>query len=71
MDRLLLKPMECAEALGLGRSTTYQLIAEGTLPSVRVGSAVRVPLAALRTWIEKKAGAAADAEARSATGATR
>jgi excisionase family DNA binding protein len=51
MERLLLKPEEAATALGLGRATTYALLATGTLPSVRVGRAVRVPAEALRQWV--------------------
>jgi excisionase family DNA binding protein len=58
MDRLLLKPTEAAETLGLGRSKTYELIADGTLPSVRVGGSVRIPADALRSWVAECAGAA-------------
>jgi excisionase family DNA binding protein len=54
MERLLLKPTEAAEVIGLGRSKTYQLISSGAIPSVRIGKSVRVPVAALRTWIEKQ-----------------
>ena len=53
MERLLLRPQEAADALGLGRSKVYQLLATGDLPSVRIGRCVRVPVAALREWIER------------------
>ena len=49
---LLLKPAEVAVALGLGRTKTYSLIGDGTLPVVRVGRSVRVPSAALARWVE-------------------
>jgi len=54
MERLLLKPTEAAEVIGLGRSKTYQLISSGVIPSVRIGKSVRVPVVALRNWIEQQ-----------------
>jgi excisionase family DNA binding protein len=51
VERLLLRPAEAAEALGVSRSRAYELIAAGELPSVRVGGSVRVPVAELRRWI--------------------
>jgi excisionase family DNA binding protein len=54
MDRLLLRPVEAAEAIGVGRSKVYELLASGELPSVRVGSSVRVPVDALRAWIARQ-----------------
>lgn len=54
MEKLLLRPIEAAEAIGLGRSKTYQLISSGAIPSVRIGKSVRVPVVALRKWIEKQ-----------------
>ena len=54
MDKLLLRPIEAAEAIGIGRSKAYELLASGELPSIRIGSSVRVPVDALRAWIERK-----------------
>jgi excisionase family DNA binding protein len=54
MDRLLLRPTEAAEVIGLGRSKIYELLATGELPSIRIGSSVRVPVDALRAWIDKQ-----------------
>jgi excisionase family DNA binding protein len=51
MDRLLLRPMEAANAIGIGRSKVYELLASGALPSIRIGSSVRVPVDGLRAWI--------------------
>ena len=51
MDRLLLRPDEAAEVLGVGRSKLYELLAAGDLPSVRIGRAVRVPVSALERWV--------------------
>ena len=51
MDRLLLRAGEAAELLGVSRSRVYELIAQGTIPSIKLGSTVRVPLDALRQWI--------------------
>ena len=55
MDRILLRPGEAAEVLGIGRSRAYALIAAGVIPSIRIGKSVRVPSDALREWVEKMA----------------
>ncbi|MFP5262368.1 MAG: excisionase family DNA-binding protein [Blastocatellia bacterium] len=54
MERILLKPTEAAEVIGLGRSKTYELISKGLIPSVRIGKSVRVPVAALHNWVEQQ-----------------
>ena len=50
VEREWYRPEEAAEALGLGKSTIYRLIAEGTIPSVRINKTIRVPVAGLRAW---------------------
>jgi excisionase family DNA binding protein len=55
MDRLLLRPCEVAETLGICRSKAYSLIGSGAIPSVRIGSSVRVPVHQLTEWINAKA----------------
>jgi len=55
MEKLLLRPAEAAEVIGVGRSKAYELIASGELPSVRIGGSVRVPVEKLREWIDRKA----------------
>jgi excisionase family DNA binding protein len=54
MEPGLLKVEEAAKFLALGRSKTYELIARGELPVVRIGRSVRVPRSALQAWIEAK-----------------
>jgi len=55
MEKLLLRPNEAAELLGVGRSTIYALLASGDVPSVRVGRSVRLPLEALKQWVAARA----------------
>ena len=50
----MLRPSEAAEALGVSRSKAYELIASGEIPSVHVGGCLRVPLDALRAWIDRQ-----------------
>ena len=50
-DRLMLRPAEAANSIGVSRSKCYELIARGDIPSVKVGGCVRVPVQALRDWI--------------------
>jgi len=54
MNKILLKPAEVAERLRIGRSLVYELIAQGEIPSIRLGRCIRVPVAALNEWIEDK-----------------
>ena len=52
-NRILLRPTEVAESLGLGRSTVFALLATGELPCVRFGRAVRIPVQELEDWIKR------------------
>ena len=54
MEPLLIKPGEAAELLGVSRSTIYQLLGSGEVPSVRVGKLLRVPAAALEQWVRER-----------------
>lgn len=58
VEKLLLRVTEAAELASVSRTTAYELIAAGAWPSVRVGSALRVPLAGLRVWVEAQTRAA-------------
>lgn len=49
---LLLRIDEAAHLLSLGRSTIYKMIARGELPVVKCGTARRLPLDALKAWID-------------------
>jgi len=54
MEKLLLKPSEVAQILGIGRSLIYELIARREIPSVRLGRCLRVPTGSLQQWIKDK-----------------
>jgi excisionase family DNA binding protein len=49
MEHLLVGKREAAEALSISVRGVERLIAEGTLPAVRVRGSVRIPVAALRS----------------------
>jgi excisionase family DNA binding protein len=51
VDKLLLTPQEAAEALSIGRSKLYELLGEGQLESVRVGSCRRIPIGSLIDFV--------------------
>jgi excisionase family DNA binding protein len=53
-ERLMLRPTEAGDAIGVSRSKIYELIASGQIPSIRVDGAVRVPVKALEQWIAAK-----------------
>lgn len=43
---------ETARELRVGRNTVYELIRAGELPALHIGRAIRVPVSALRAWLE-------------------
>lgn len=51
--RLLLTIRETADALGLGRSTVYELIAAGELEVVRIGRSARIPVVAVEQLVQR------------------
>ena len=51
--RLLLTIRETADALGLGRSTVYELITAGELEVVRIGRSARIPVAAVEQFVQR------------------
>ncbi|MBA3639355.1 MAG: helix-turn-helix domain-containing protein [Acidobacteria bacterium] len=53
-ETLLLKPQEAADQLRVSRAKTYELISSGQIPSIKVGSSVRIPAGALREWISQQ-----------------
>jgi excisionase family DNA binding protein len=59
MERLMLKPREAAEVIGIGRTQLYRLVKARIIPSCRVGNSIRIPVAALRAWVEAQSEAAA------------
>ena len=50
-SRLLLTIPEAAQRLGMGRSFVYQLVMKGTIPSIKLGRARRIPTAALEEFV--------------------
>jgi excisionase family DNA binding protein len=51
---LLFTIPEVAVSLGLGRTKVYDLIANDGLPFVKLGTAMRVPVASLQKWVEQR-----------------
>jgi excisionase family DNA binding protein len=51
MEELTLRVDDAAALLGLSRHGTYAAIREGHIPSIRIGRAIRVPTASLRSML--------------------
>jgi excisionase family DNA binding protein len=51
-DRLALRPREAARALGLSERAFRALLPR--LPHVRAGTAILIPVEALRRWLEEE-----------------
>jgi excisionase family DNA binding protein len=52
MEQLMLRPREAAEAVGVGRSLFYRLVKAGVIPSCKIGKCTRIPVAALKAWVD-------------------
>ena len=50
-EPVLLRVEEAAGLLRVSRSTVYELLAAGELPSLTIGTGRRIPLAGLKEWI--------------------
>jgi excisionase family DNA binding protein len=50
----LMSPAEVRQHLGLGRTYTYQLLATGAIPSVRIGRLRKVRRADVDRFIEER-----------------
>ena len=50
----LLKIIEAASRAGIGRSLGYEFVRSGEWPSVKIGRALRIPVALLDEWIDAK-----------------
>jgi len=50
-NQLLLTIAEAGEIIRVGRTRMYALVASGAIPAVRIGRSVRIPVDALREWI--------------------
>jgi excisionase family DNA binding protein len=55
MDQLLIKPEEAAKAISVSRSTFYEMLARREIESISIGRSRRIPVAALRHWVETQA----------------
>ncbi|MEU1736080.1 excisionase family DNA-binding protein [Streptosporangium sp. NPDC020145] len=52
MTPLLLTVSEAAAALAISRSKLYQLLASGSVSSIRIDGSRRIPLSALHDYID-------------------
>lgn len=55
MTKLLYTTSEAAELLGVGRSTLYLLLGQGSTGSVKIGALRRISAAALQAYVERLA----------------
>src|SRR5438093_1169629 len=51
---LLLKPAEAGRLLGISRSKVFELLANGELPSIRIGRVRRIPKQFLAEWLRTR-----------------
>ncbi|WP_338184095.1 helix-turn-helix domain-containing protein [Jatrophihabitans sp.] len=54
--KILLTPADAADALSVGRSTVYNLMRAGVLPSVKIGKSRRISAEALLDYVGSLSG---------------
>ena len=52
MEPGLVRIEDAAKHLSIGRSTLYELIAQGAIPTVHIGRAARIPMDALKELVK-------------------
>jgi excisionase family DNA binding protein len=52
-EPLLLRPVEAARLLGVGRSKLFEMLARNELPVIRMGRCVRIPRRELALWVDQ------------------
>ena len=53
-QREFLKVPEVAEELRIARSRAYEMVANGTIPAVKIGRSIRVSRKELERWLEEQ-----------------
>jgi len=51
-ERILLRPEEVAQRLGVSRTLVYELLSSRRLESIHIGRSRRVPVSALDAFVE-------------------
>ena len=55
MNKVLLTAEEAADALSIGRTKVYELLASGLLRSVQIGKSRRIPVSAIHEFVDRLA----------------
>ncbi len=55
-EALILTVQEAAELLRISRNLAYDLVAQGSLPHIRLGRVIRIPRHGLEVWLAREAG---------------
>ena len=53
-DCLAVRIPQAAQLIGIGRSTLYELISNGSLEAIKIGRSTVIPMSALRDFIEAR-----------------
>lgn len=53
-EKLTVTVTEAAGMVSVSRSTGYALVASGEWPAITIGRSVRIPVDALRAWVERR-----------------
>lgn len=55
MEKTTFSIIEMAEYLSIGRNKAYELVRTNTIPALKIGRQIRIPIKLLNKWIEDTA----------------
>lgn len=55
MEKTTFTISEMAEYLSIGRNKAYELVKTNTIPALKIGRQIRIPIKSLNKWIEDTA----------------
>ncbi len=64
VEKQLLTPEEAGQALSIGRTKVYELVRAGEIESIKIGVSRRIPVEALRRYIDARLGRAGESPTR-------
>ncbi len=63
-ERIFYRVSEIGELIGCSKSKAYELVGNGTIPSTKIGTLLRVPRSALEAFVKNASGDDVPASAR-------
>lgn len=53
-ERLLISPLRAFKLIDVSKTYGYELIRKGIIPSIKIGTVIRIPLQEFKKWIAEQ-----------------